>query len=198
MNLVEGQRLDRCRLQDGLDKNPIRDGDQILRLGCSGVLGWGLSARMPNSPSFRARPRALAFPPSSTTLSHLLLPSLFPPSLSSLPPQSFPSAAPPFFPPPLIASPSGDGSPAHILPSSHGASPRLAGPGPEDCTAPQPSVATLAGTDASSSGSSPGSPGDHVQEVLESMHQLVSVPSKNTHGSLGFPEFRITAAQTDD
>lgn len=95
----------------------------------SGVLGWGLSARMPNSPSFRARPRALAFPPSSTTLSHLLLPSLFPPSLSSLPPQSFPPAAPPFFPPPLIASPSGDGSPAHILPSSHGASPRLARPG---------------------------------------------------------------------
>lgn len=52
---------------------------------------------MPNSPSFRARPRAPAFPPSSTTLSHLLLPSLFPPSLSSLPPQSFPSG-PSFLP----------------------------------------------------------------------------------------------------
>lgn len=43
-----------------------------------------------------------------------------------------------------------------------------------------------------------GSPEDHVQEVLESMHQLVPVPSKNTHGSLGFPEFGVTAAQTDD
>lgn len=137
---------------------------------------------MPNSPSFRARPRAPAFPPSSTTLSHLLLPSLslllFLPYLLSLSP-----AAPPFLPPPLTASPSGDGSPAHILPSSHGASPRLAGLGPEACTAPQPSVATLAwDTNASSSGSSRGSPGDHVQEVLESVHQLVSVPSKNTRG----------------
>lgn len=153
---------------------------------------------MPNSPSFRARPRALAFPPSSTTLSHLLLPSLFPPSLSSLPPQSFPSG-PSLLPSSLNRLPFWGWEPRPHPPIQ----PRgLASPGRTGSGSlhSSPALSCHLGwdTDASSSGSSRGSPGDHVQEVLESMHQLVSVPSKNTHGSLGFPEFRITAAQTDD
>lgn len=152
---------------------------------------------MPNSPSFRTRPRAPipSHPPAppSRIYSFLLSPSLsffpsssvFPsgpsllPSLNRLPFWGWEPRPHPPIQPRGLASPGRPGSG-----SLHGA----------------PTLSCHIGwdTNASSSGSGRGSPGDRVQEVLESMHQLVSVPSKNTHGSLGFPEFRVTAAQTDD
>lgn len=84
--------------------------------------------------------------------------------------------------------------------SSHpAAGPRLAGPGPGSRgSARVRSCRWGWDATASSSGKRRGLTWGPRAEVLESMHGLVAVPSKNTHGSLGFPEFRVTAAQTDD
>lgn len=195
MNLGEGLELGRSRLEKAPTGIPSgrkarQPGSAAVwqapfpRLGCLTHLASGQS-----STPFTSLP-----PPLPSCIFFLLFPSPF---LSFLPPplllqQPLPSSLLPRWslflgweprPHPPIQPPG----------------PRLAGPGPGNPgSARVPSCRPGWDAAASRTGKLPGLTWRPRAEVLESMHRLVALPSKNTHGSLGFPEFRVTAAQTDD